>query len=83
MKYLVSTVSAVFIFFAAWFILGFFFAAVLPISWFDIEIQIGSLTANIPSLLSIVGASIAATSTFKASLSAKTGKLYRRGESKK
>ena len=77
-KYLTAIISAIFIFFAVFLLLGLGLSIVIPSKWFDIYINLGLLTANIPSIISAVISAIAATYTFKASLHAKTGKLYRK-----
>ena len=68
-------------FFVVWFLLGLIFLFVMPASWREIET--GFVEGGIPSLLAFILAGMGATYTFKASLHAKTGKLYRKGKKHK
>lgn len=78
MKYAVALFSGLFIFVAIFFLLSLLLSVILPASFFEVEIQIGSLGVNIPSMISLLIAAISARLTFKASLHAKTGKLYKK-----
>ncbi|MHC4156240.1 MAG: hypothetical protein ACYST6_15155 [Planctomycetota bacterium] len=83
MKYLTALLSSIFIFLGVWLLSGLALSFLLPSGWWQIEIGIGLARGNIPSILAGVLAAVAATHTFKASLRAKTGKLYKKkGESR-
>ena len=77
-KYLTAIVSAIFIFLMVFILMALGLSLVMPSKWFDIVINLGLLSANIPSIISAIISSVAATYTFKASLHAKTGVLYRK-----
>jgi hypothetical protein len=51
---------------------------ILPASWAQTEIRIGLLGGNLPSAGGAFLGALAAVYTFRASLKAKTGRLYRR-----
>ena len=76
MRYFTAFVSGLFMFFAVWFLLGLLFLAVMPRAW--AEIELGIVEGGIPSLLAAILAGLGAVYTFKASLKAKTGRLYRK-----
>jgi hypothetical protein len=76
MKYVTAIVGSIFIFLAVSFLVGMVLLFIMPSTWTHAEIQIGALRANVPSLIGIILGCIAARYTFKASLHAKTGKLY-------
>jgi hypothetical protein len=78
MRYITALVSSVFMFLATTLLSGVVLIAVLPLNWRGPVIQVGLLSANLPSLLAMLLGSITATYTFKASLHSKTGKLYRK-----
>ncbi|MHC4315484.1 MAG: hypothetical protein ACYSW3_23820 [Planctomycetota bacterium] len=78
MKYLTALLASIFIFLGVWFLSGLILAFILPLRWWKIEFGIGLAHGNIPSILAGILGAVAASHTFKASLSAKTGKLYRR-----
>jgi len=63
-------------FFAVWFLLAMIFFLIMPASWREIET--GFVEGGIPSLLAAILAGMGATYTFKASLHAKTGRLYKK-----
>jgi len=83
MKYIVALLSSIFIFIVIWFLIALLFLIVFPTEWQKYEISIGCLTANLPSIIGLFVSCFAAQHTFKASLHAKTGKLYRKKKSKK
>lgn len=83
MKYVTAMLSAVFIFICVGLLSGIFLALVCPKSWFEIELNLGFLTTNVPSLIAILIASSAATHTFRASLRAKTFKLHQKKRDEK
>jgi len=80
LKYIVAFISALFIFATCFILCGLVTSMLIPFSWSVTIVAIGPLDANIASLLSLVLSSIAATMTFKASLTAKTGKLSRKSK---
>ena len=81
MKYFTAFVSGLFMFFAVWFLLGLLFLAVMPRAWAGVEL--GIVEGGIPSLLAAILAGLGATYTFKASLHAKTGRLYKNKKANK
>jgi membrane associated rhomboid family serine protease len=83
MKYIAALISGAIIFVAVWFLVGFLVAVVLPANWRHLEITLGGFTANLPSLIGLIIGIFAARHTFKASLRAKTGRLYRKPKSNK
>jgi len=78
MKYVIPIISSVFIFICVGILVGILLALICPKAWFDIVLDLGLLSANVPSIIATVIASIAATHTFRASLRAKSFKLYKR-----
>jgi hypothetical protein len=78
MKYLTALLSSIFVFLGVWLLSGLALSFVLPSRWWEIEIGIGLVRGNIPGIAAGVFGAIAATYTFKASLHAKTGRLYRK-----
>ena len=78
MKYATAIISAIFIFVMVFILMGIVFAWVFPKDWWQITINLGLLSANLPSMIAIILGGLAATATFRASLNAKTGKLYRK-----
>ena len=83
MKYIAAILSGLFIFVFVGLLSGILLALICPKAWFEIELNLGLLSANIPSLITIVIAGVAATHTFRASLRAKTFKLYKRKSDEK
>ena len=78
MKYVVAIISSVFMFICVGILVGILLALICPKAWFDIVLDLGLLSANVPSIIATVIAGIAATHTFRASLRAKSFKLYKR-----
>jgi len=76
-RYITAIISSVLIFLFVWLLLGLVFLLILPRSWSEIELRLGLVSASIPCIASLIFACLAATHTFKASLNAKTGILYR------
>jgi uncharacterized protein YacL len=76
MKKIVALLSSIFMFVVTWFISSLLIALVW--SYSRTEITIGSLTTNIAGLIGLIIAGLVATHTFRASLNAKTGKLYKK-----
>ncbi|MGD0077748.1 MAG: hypothetical protein ABSB91_03865 [Sedimentisphaerales bacterium] len=74
MRYVVAVVGSLIIFIGTGLILGLILAMICPISWSQTYINLGLLSANIPSLIAFVIACLAATHTFRASLRIKTKK---------
>lgn len=74
MKYVVAVAGSLIIFVGTGLILGLILAMICPASWSQTYINLGLLSANIPSLIAFVIASLAATHSFRASLRLKTGK---------
>ncbi|MFX0201270.1 MAG: hypothetical protein ACFFCW_34565 [Candidatus Hodarchaeota archaeon] len=83
MKYITAILSGLFIFVCVGILSGTLLALICPKAWFGIELNLGLLSANIPSLITTVIAGVAATHTFRASLHAKTFKLYKRKRDEK
>ena len=81
MKYITAFLASLFMFIAIWFVLGFAFSTLMPVSWSGIIIKIGPLITNIPNLVAMVLGGGVATYTFRASLNAKSFKLYRNKDS--
>jgi hypothetical protein len=77
MKYITAILSSLFIFVCVGILSGILLALVCPKSWFGIELNLGLLSTNFPSLIAIVIAGVAATHTFRASLHGKTFRLYK------
>ncbi|MGA2678288.1 MAG: hypothetical protein ABSF37_03185 [Sedimentisphaerales bacterium] len=73
MKYVVAVVGGLIIFIGAGLVSGLVLIMICPISWRETYINLGLLSANIPSLIAFAIASLAATHSFRASLRAKTG----------
>jgi uncharacterized protein YacL len=78
MKKVVAFISALFMFVLTWFISGMLIAVVWEYS--RTEIRLGSLGTNIAGLIGLLVATLVATHTFRASLKAKTGKLYKKNK---
>lgn len=78
-KVLVALMSSLFIFVPVWLIVSILVAFVWPYSLTAV-LTVGIVTANIASLIGLIAAGLAATHTFRASLNAKTGKLYRKNK---
>jgi amino acid transporter len=77
-KYFTAILSGILIFICCFIILTLIFSAVLPDDWGQRVVQIGPLHANIPGIIAFILGTLAATHTFRASFSAKTGKLYKK-----
>jgi len=76
MKYFTALLSSLFIFLCVWLLASLGFSLILPSRWSELEIGIGLIRGNLLGLLGGLLGAIAATFTFKASLQAKTGRLY-------
>ena len=83
MKYVTALLSALFIFVCAGFLSGILLTLICPKAWFGIELNLGFLTTNVPSVIAILVASGAATQTFRASLRAKAFRLYKKKSDEK
>ena len=83
MRYFTAILSGLFIFVCVGILSGILLVLNCPKTWFGIELNLGLLTTNVPSLIAVVIASLAATHTFQASLRAKTFRLYKRRADKK
>ncbi|MBC8481466.1 MAG: hypothetical protein H8D47_02220 [Planctomycetes bacterium] len=81
MKYITAFLASLFMFAAIWFVLGFTFSVVMPVSWSNIIIKMGPVVTNIPYLAAMVLGGGVATYTFRASLHAKSFKLYKNKDS--
>jgi len=68
MKYVTATVGGIVIFAGSFILLGLCLSAIVPSSWSETDIVLGPFVANVPSLIALVGAGLAATHTFRASL---------------
>ena len=77
MKYFTAILSALFIFVCVGVLSGMLLTLICPKAWFGIEINFGLLSTNVPSLIAIVIAGVAAIHTFRASLRAKSFRLYK------
>jgi len=77
MKYVTAILASIFIFLAVFVLIGLFLSVLFPRNWLEFNIELCTMTFNILSAIAFLLASVAATYTFKASLHAKTGKLYR------
>lgn len=80
MRYVTAVLASIFMFLAVWLLSGLLLFLVTPPGWAEIGVAIGPVYANLVSLISAVLAAVAATYTFRASLKARTGRLYRRGK---
>jgi len=78
MKYVTAILSGIFMFLAVLFLLGLAFLYIMPATWWEIEFGIGLMSGNVPCAIAAVIAAVVAIYTFKTSLCAKTGKLYRK-----
>jgi hypothetical protein len=78
MRYVTGVLSSIFMFLAVGFLCALALSFLLPAHWVQMEIRIGSLGGNLPSVAGVLLGALAATYTFRASLKAKTGRLYRR-----
>ena len=67
LSYIVSAISGLLIFILVVFVCGFLFAFIFPEELSNIELNLMSVSTNIPSLIAIVIATTAATHTFRAS----------------
>ena len=64
-------------FFATTFLTGMGFSVLLPESFNTYFITLNAIEVNVPGIVGIILGGLVATSTFRASLTSKTGKLYR------
>jgi hypothetical protein len=78
MKYITAILSSLFIFVCVVLLSGILLTLICPKSWFGIELNIGLLSTNLPTLIAILIAGVAATHTFLASLRGKTFRLYKK-----
>lgn len=78
MKYVVPIIASLFIFIATFIVVGFILGFIVPESWWRTWFTIGSFSANLPSFIAFILASLAATQTFRASFRSQTGKLYKK-----
>lgn len=78
MRYIAAVLGSIFMCLAVWFLCTLILSFVVPRAWIQIEVGIGYLSGSPVSLISALAAGIAGTYTFKASLGARTGRLYRR-----
>jgi hypothetical protein len=74
MKYLVAIVGALVIFIASGILLGILLFFICPRSWWETYLNLGLLSANVPSLIAFVIATLAAAHSFRASIRIKTKK---------
>ena len=77
MRYVVAIVASIFMFAATWFLSGLVLLFVLPERWSQISLSVGGLQGNLVSVLGAVVGGAVAVHTFRASLKAKTGRLFR------
>ena len=80
MRYVTAILAGVFMFVAVGFLCALALSFVLPADWAQIEIRIGMLGGNLASVAGAVLGALAAAYTFRASLHAKTGRLYRKNK---
>ena len=78
MKYVVAILSSVFIFIAVGILVGIILGLTFPKAWCSIVLNVGLFSANLPALIAAIIAGLAATHTFRASLRAKSFKLYKK-----
>jgi hypothetical protein len=78
LKYVTALISGVLMFVLSFVIIGLILNIILPEKLYDVKINLYLLKANIISFISLIIGGIIATATFKASLNAKTGRLYRK-----
>ena len=78
MKWITAIGGSIFMFVATFLVAGLVLAWLLPVVWAEYVVSIGPVSANLPSILALIAASLAAAGTFRASFKAKTGRLYRK-----
>jgi len=78
MKYVVAVAGSLIIFIGAGLVSGIVLAMICPKHWWETYIDLGLLSANIPSLIAFVIASLAATHSFRSSLLVKSKKPQER-----
>jgi len=83
MKYITAILSGIFMFLAVSSLLGLAFLYIIPAAWWQIEFGTGLISGNVPCAIAAVIAAVVAIYTFKTSLCAKTGKLYRKAKKHK
>ena len=83
MKWIKAIVGGILMFLATFVVVSLVLVWVLPEAWAQYVVSIGAVSANLPSILALMAASLAAGGTFKASFKAKTGKLYRKDSGRK
>ncbi|MBN2019048.1 MAG: hypothetical protein JW749_02350 [Sedimentisphaerales bacterium] len=71
MRYFVAIAGSLIIFIGAGLIAALVLFFVCPKSWWEIEINLGFLYGNVPSLIALVVAVLAAANSFRASLRVK------------
>jgi hypothetical protein len=82
MKYITAILSGLFMFVCVGFLFGILLALICPKAWFGIELNLGLLSTNLPTLIAIVIAGLVATHTLRASLQGKTFRLYKKKSNK-
>lgn len=75
MRYFTAIISGLFIFVAVFLIVSLILAFITP-GLAEVHLNIGLIEGNLIGLIAFLLSTIAATMTFKASLHAKTGRLY-------
>jgi len=80
MRYVTAILASLFMFLAVGFLCALALLFIIPPSWAQTQIGIGWLGGNLSSVAGAVLGALAATYTFRASLHAKTGRLYRRSK---
>jgi hypothetical protein len=81
MRYVTAVIGSLFMFLAVTLLSGLLLMFVLPRDWAEIEVIVGPTSGNLVSIIAFTFGGIAATHTFRASLKARTGRLYRTGRS--
>jgi len=82
-KYISAVCAGLFMFLGGSLLAGLAFIFILPRSFWEINIHLGLIDANLPSLMAVFIGSIVGMMSFKASFNAKTGRLYIFGKSLK
>jgi len=78
MRYVVAIAASAFMFAATWFLSGLVLLFVFPERWSQMNLSIGGLHGNLAGILGALIGAAAAVHTFRTSLTARTGRLFRR-----
>ncbi len=80
MRYVTAILASAFMFVAVGFLCALALLFILPSGWAQAEMRIGIVGGNSASVAGAIVGALAAAYTFKASLNAKTGRLYRKNK---